>query len=81
MSDVKDNVIDLRTVAENKQKAVKALLTQAFEYVHENPSISEAVLILSSKDTVCTFKTALNDPFVFLGLLDLLKYRTLRDEF
>lgn len=81
MSDGHDNVIDLFALQSNKQKAVKELLTQAFEYVHANPAVTEAVLVLSSKDSVATYKTALQDPFVFLGLLDLLKYRTLRDEF
>jgi len=81
MSDETDNVIDLFTLQSNKQKAVKELLTQAFEYVHANPTVTEAVLVLSSKDSVATYKTALQDPFVFISLMELLKYRTLRDEF
>lgn len=81
MSDEPDNVIDLRLLTDNKQKAVKELLTQAFEFVHANPSVTEAVLVISSKDSVSTFKTALQDPFLFISLMELLKYRTLRDEF
>ena len=81
MSDGKDNVIDLNILQANKQKAVKELLTQAYEYVHANPAVTEAVLVLSSKDSVATYKTALQDPFVFISLMELLKYRTLRDEF
>ena len=81
MNDETDNVIDLFALQSNKQKAVKELLTQAFEYVHANPTVTEAVLVLSSKDSVATYKTALQDPFVFISLLELLKYRTLRDEF
>jgi hypothetical protein len=81
MNDETDNVIDLFALQSNKQKAVKELLTQAFEYVHANPTVTEAVLVLSSKDSVATYKTALQDPFVFISLMELLKYRTLRDEF
>jgi hypothetical protein len=81
VSDGKDNVIDLNILQANKQKAVKELLTQAYEYVHANPAVTEAVLVLSSKDSVATYKTALQDPFVFISLMELLKYRTLRDEF
>lgn len=81
MSDGQDNVIDLNILQDRKQKAVKDLLTQAYEYVHANPAVTEAVLVLSSKDSVATYKTALQDPFVFISLMELLKYRTLRDEF
>ena len=71
------NVIQLHS--DNKQKLIKDMLTKAFEYVHERADVQEAVLIVSSKNAVATFNTPIRDPFVFIALTEMIKYKIISD--
>lgn len=75
MSDEKSNKV-IQLFPDSRQDLVKEMLTNAFEYVHANPDVQEAVLIISSKECISTFSTPLRDPFTFLALMEMIKYKT-----
>jgi hypothetical protein len=81
MSD-EDNVIELfPDHNEAKHNLIKTMLTEAFEYVHANPQVQEAVVMFSSPTETYTFRTPVSDPFMFIGMLELMKHKTLKTGF
>lgn len=64
-----------------KRNLIKNMLVEAFEYVHKTEDVQEAVIIVSTKDETHTFRTALQDPFTFVALMELMKYKVLKEGF
>lgn len=64
-----------------KRNLIKNMLVEAFEYVHKTEDVQEAVVIVSTKDETYTFRTALQDPFTFVALMELMKYKVLKEGF
>ncbi len=91
MSDDEDNIIELfphrnntndtDATSENKRKLIKDMLIEAFEYVHKTSDVQEAVVIVSTREETYTFRTALQDPFTFIALMELMKYKVLKEGF
>lgn len=65
----------------SKRNLIKNMLVEAFEYVHKTEDVQEAVVIVSTKDETYTFRTALQDPFTFVALMELMKYKVLKEGF
>lgn len=77
----RDDTDDTDDTDYTKRNLIKNMLVEAFEYVHKTPDVQEAVVIISTREETYTFRTALQDPFTFVALMELMKYKVLKEGF